>query len=88
MRARSRNSISLTGTFAPKFIHAESGSGGGGDERVHELEGEGDYSGKRYVWIKDAATAFVRAWVVQELDDERLLVQCDDGVVSMLESGV
>lgn len=50
-----------------------------GPERVRGIEGENDFSGKRYVWLKDANLAFVRGWVVEELEDEKLLVQCDDG---------
>jgi myosin protein heavy chain len=33
------------------------------------------------VWLKDSKSAFVRGWVVEELDGDRLLVQCDDGSV-------
>lgn len=46
------------------------------------IEGENDFSGKRYVWLRDADAAFIRGWVVEELDGGRLLVQCDDGNVS------
>lgn len=46
------------------------------------IEGENDFSGKRYVWLKDPQTAFVKGWVVEELEGGRLLVQCDDGSVS------
>lgn len=43
------------------------------------IEGENDFSGKRYVWLRDPKTAFVRGCVIEELDGGRLLVQCDDG---------
>lgn len=43
------------------------------------IEGENDFSGKRYVWLADAEKAFVRGWVVEELEDGLLQVQCDDG---------
>jgi myosin protein heavy chain len=46
---------------------------------VRGIEGENDFSGKRYVWLRNSTTAFVRGWVVEELDGDRLLVQCDDG---------
>lgn len=46
------------------------------------IEGENDFSGKRYVWLKDPHVAFVKGWVVEELEGGRLLVQCDDGSVS------
>ncbi len=50
-----------------------------GSPVVRGIEGENDFSGKRYVWLKDANTTFVRGWVVEELAGDRLLVQCDDG---------
>ena len=46
------------------------------------IEGENDFSGKRYVWLKDPKQAFVKGWVVEELDESTLRVQCDDGNVS------
>jgi len=51
-------------------------------DAVKGIEGENDFSGKRYVWLKDPQTAFVRGWVVEELEGNRILVQCDDGSVS------
>lgn len=48
---------------------------------VDGIEGENDFSGKRYVWLKDPKTAFVRGWVVEDLGGNRILVQCDDGRV-------
>lgn len=48
-------------------------------DTVKGIEGENDFSGKRYVWVKDPQNAFVRGWVVEELEDNQLLVQCDDG---------
>ena len=50
---------------------------------MNSIEGENDFSGKRYVWVKDAATAFVKGWVVEELAGGLLLVQCDDGSVTI-----
>ncbi len=76
-----RSSMSYTGTFAPKFINGNEKSHDG-TERVRGLEGENDFSGKRYVWMPDTTNAFVRGWVVQEMDGNMLLVQCDDGSVS------
>ena len=67
-------------TFAPTFIKAEELRRDG--EKIGGIEGENDFSGKRYVWLKDPQTAFVRGWIVEELNNERLLVQCDDGSVS------
>jgi len=51
-------------------------------DAVKGIEGENDFSGKRYVWLKDPQTAFVKGWVVEELGGNRILVQCDDGSVS------
>ncbi|KAL2015222.1 hypothetical protein VTK56DRAFT_6051 [Thermocarpiscus australiensis] len=46
---------------------------------VKGIEGENDFSGKKYVWLKDPQTAFVKGWLVEELGGNRILVQCDDG---------
>ena len=54
-----------------------------GTEVVKSIEGENDFSGKRYVWLKDPQAAFVKGWVVEELDNNQLLVQCDDGCVRL-----
>ncbi len=83
-RARSnslRNSTSAAGTFAPTFIKAEEECRGDSD-RIRGIEGENDFSGKRYVWVKDGTSAFVKGWVMSELEGSSLVVQCDDGTVS------
>lgn len=69
-----------TGTFAPQFIQAD--RSGSGSERAGRIEGENDFSGKRYVWIKDAQEAFIKAWVIDEPSSTELMVQCEDGSVS------
>ncbi|KAF6818298.1 Myosin type-2 heavy chain 1 [Colletotrichum sojae] len=74
-RSDSRNSGS--GTFAPSFIKTEEMRRG--SDAVRGIEGENDFSGKRYVWLKDPQVAFVRGWVVEELGGNKILVQCDDG---------
>ena len=79
-RDSSRNATPNSATFAPSFIKTE-------DLRrsidvVKGIEGENDFSGKRYVWLRDPQTAFVKGWVVEELSEGRILVQCDDGSVS------
>lgn len=79
-RADSKNNAAGSSTFAPSFIKTE-------DLRrsidiVKGIEGENDFSGRRYVWLRDPQTAFVKGWVVEELEGNRLLVQCDDGSVS------
>jgi myosin heavy chain 9/10/11/14 len=64
-------------TFAPQFIKTEDLRTG--PERVNGIEGENDFSGKRYVWLRDTEKAFVKGWIAEDLSDDRILVQCDDG---------
>ena len=71
----SRNSSSTT--FTPHFIQTPDLRKG--EEKIEGIEGENDFSGKRYVWLKDEDTAFVRGWVVEDMSEGRILVQCDDG---------
>ncbi|AEO54624.1 hypothetical protein MYCTH_92028 [Thermothelomyces thermophilus ATCC 42464] len=76
-RGTSREGTPSSTTFAPSYLKTE-------DMRkptdiVKGIEGENDFSGKKYVWLKDPQTAFVKGWVVEELEGNRLLVQCDDG---------
>ncbi|KAK4697935.1 hypothetical protein P7C71_g223, partial [Lecanoromycetidae sp. Uapishka_2] len=72
-----RTSQQSSNTFAPKFIKTEESQRGG--DKVGGIEGENDFSGKRYVWLRDPQSAFVKGWVVEELEGGRLLVQCEDG---------
>lgn len=53
-----------------------------GYDAVKSIEGENDFSGKRYVWLKDPEEAFVKGWVIEERTGGNLLVQTDDGSVS------
>lgn len=76
-RVSHRNSTPAGGTFAPQFIKLEEIQNG--HQSVKAIEGENDFSGKRYVWLKDQSSTFVKGWVVEELDSGRLLVRCDDG---------
>ena len=75
--ASNRTAAPSSGTFAPTFIKTEAAQQD--TERVRGIEGENDFSGKRYVWVKDQQSAFQRGWIVQDLDGDRMLVQCDDG---------
>ncbi|KAL6711587.1 class II myosin [Coniothyrium glycines] len=76
LRSNSHRNSTPVGTFAPQFISEDDND----VPRVSGIvEGENDFSGKRYVWLRDPATAFVRGWVVEELPGGRLLVQCDNG---------
>ena len=79
-----RGSTPTSNTFAPQFIKPE-------DERSSEpqikgIEGENDFSGRRYVWLKDPEAAFVRGWIIEEHEGDQLLVQCDDGTVSIFST--
>jgi myosin protein heavy chain len=75
LRSNSNRNSTPAGTFAPQFIADESQD----IPEVRGIEGENDFSGKRYVWLRDSKTAFVRGWIVEELHGGQLLVQCDDG---------
>lgn len=79
-RSDSKNGAPSSSTFAPSFIKTEEVRRG--SEVVEGIEGENDFSGKRYVWVKDPQVAFVKGWIVEELGEGRNLVQCDDGTVS------
>jgi myosin protein heavy chain len=75
-RSNSHRNSTPGGTFAPQFISEED------NDALHLggiVEGENDFSGKRYVWLRDPTTAFVRGWVVQDLPEGKILVQCDNG---------
>lgn len=80
-RNESRNGTPTSNTFAPSFIKLEE------MRREHDtvkgIEGENDFSGKRYVWVRDSQHAFIKGWVVEELGNGRILVQTDDGTVSL-----
>jgi myosin protein heavy chain len=76
-----RGSSPVTGTFAPTFIKSEEMQKP--IPTINGIEGENDFSGKTYVWLKDQSAAFIKGWVVEDLPDGRLKVQCDDGSVSL-----
>ncbi|KAI7064782.1 hypothetical protein KC352_g43231, partial [Hortaea werneckii] len=63
---------------APSFIKQE-GPDGAEEPRIRGIEGENDFSGKRYVWVRDAQSAFTRGFVVEDLPNNELRIQCDDG---------
>ena len=82
MRKRSnstRGSHQSSSTFAPTFIQNEALQRDG--EKVRGIEGENDFSGRRYVWLRDPVHAFTKGSVEKELDGGRVLVLCDDGSV-------
>lgn len=79
MRNVSKGDTPQSNTFAPSFIKSDEIRQR--SDVVDGIEGENDFSGKRYVWLKDPQTAFVKGWVVEDLGGNRILVQCDDGSV-------
>lgn len=81
-RVDSRNNGPNSTTFAPSFIKTDEVRRS--LDPVKGIEGENDFSGKRYVWLKDPQTAFVKGWIVEELGESRILVQCDDGSVGLV----
>ncbi len=76
-----RSNNQSSNTFAPQFI--KTGELERTGERVGGIEGENDFSGKRYVWLRDSQLAFTKGWVIEERAGTRLLVQCEDGSVSL-----
>ncbi|KAL8843317.1 MAG: hypothetical protein Q9170_000175 [Blastenia crenularia] len=81
---RTHSHSQSTTTFAPQFINSEDPQRT--DKKYATIEGENDFSGKRFVWLRDPNVAFIKGWVVEELNDDRLLVQCDDGSQREVES--
>jgi len=78
-RSNSKSGTPTSNTFAPSFIKTDEVRRG--SEAIRGIEGENDFSGKRYVWLKDVEAAFVKGWIVEELGNNQILVQCDDGSV-------
>ena len=72
-----RSSNQSFSTFAPGFI--KSAALQRPRDEVKGIEGENDFSDKRYVWLRDPNKAFVKGWIVDEIDLNHLLIQCDDG---------
>lgn len=75
-RTNSKTGTPSSTTFAPSFINSEEMRRG---PEIKGIEGENDFSGKRYVWLKDPKNAFVKGWIVEDLENNQILVQCDDG---------
>lgn len=81
-RSNSARKDASSGTFAPSFIKSEELRRGA--DQIRGLEGDNDFSGNKYVWLRDTEKAFVRGLVLEELEEGRLLVQTDDGEVGSL----
>lgn len=75
--------LTRSSTFAPSFIKTEEMQrrDHSSSDAVSSIDGENDFSGKKYVWLKDPHTAFVKGWIVDELEGGMIRVQCDDGSV-------
>lgn len=81
-RDTSKHGSVTSGTFAPAFIKTEDMRRS--PDPVSGIEGENDFSGKRYVWLKDPQQAFVKGWIIEDLENNRIRVQYEDGKVSEL----
>ncbi|KGY15265.1 hypothetical protein PABG_11849 [Paracoccidioides brasiliensis Pb03] len=75
--SNSKTNLPVSNTFAPQFIKSEELRRGA--DQIRGIEGDNDFSGKRYVWLRDPEKAFIRGMVLEETQDGRLLVQCDEG---------
>ncbi|ETI23360.1 hypothetical protein G647_05161 [Cladophialophora carrionii CBS 160.54] len=75
---------SSSSTFAPKFIKSEEMRKS--EDRISAIEGENDFSGKRYVWVRDPEKAFIRGWITEDLPGNKVAVQFDNG--SSIEADV
>lgn len=78
-RSNSAKNSPSSGTFAPRFIKSEELRRGA--DQIRGIEGENDFSGNKYVWLRDPEHAFIRGLVLEELEGDRLLVQSDNGDV-------
>jgi myosin protein heavy chain len=71
-----------SGTFAPEFIKSEDLRRGA--DQIRGQEGDNDFSGNKYVWLRDPEKAFIKGLVLEEKDGGRLLVQTDGGQVGTI----
>lgn len=66
------------GTFAPQFIKSPEEL----KTAVRGIAGESsDFSGRRFVWVRDPEQAFIKGEVLED-NDGQLTVRCPDGSVS------
>src|ERR1700686_839737 len=68
-----------TGTFTPKFIETLS-SNARPTDAARDLA---EFSGKRWVWLKDDKLAFVKGWVTDD-NGSTLKVRCDNESVERI----
>ncbi|KAI5791882.1 myosin heavy chain [Geopyxis carbonaria] len=68
------------GTFAPQFIKAPDERDNGTTGIGKGIAGESsDFSGRRWVWVRDPDKAFVKGEVLHDDGDGILTVRCGDG---------
>lgn len=69
------------GTFAPNFIRTADNRRHSATNLAAGIAGESsDFSGRRWVWVRDPEKAFVKGEVVLD-EDGMLTIRCDDGTV-------
>ena len=68
------NHADSIGTFTPKFIKTLRSKNQSPADNARDLA---EFSGKRWVWLKDDKLAFVKGWVVED-NGTTLQVRCDN----------
>jgi myosin heavy chain 9/10/11/14 len=68
---------SSTGTFTPKFINSLINADDDKNRSSDSARDLAEFSGKRWVWVKDDQHAFVKGWVIEE-NGSTLQVRCDN----------
>ena len=66
-----------TVTFSPKFVNSLASKDRGSSHSSDSARDLAEFSGKRWVWLKDDKKAFVKGWVVSE-NGSQLTVRCDN----------
>jgi myosin heavy chain 9/10/11/14 len=73
--------LGSTGTFTPKFINTlEATRSSHSTDSARDLA---EFSGKRWVWLKDEKLAFVKGWVTED-NGSTLQVRCDNESVDRI----
>lgn len=76
-----RSSSNTKGTFAPQFIKEQQERRNSVSSLGKGIAGESsDFSGRRWVWVKDQEKAFVKGEVLED-QDGMLTIRCEDGSV-------
>lgn len=76
VRKNDLSDAKTTGTFAPAYLKSAIARQ---DDSVSDVE----FGEKKWVWIKDEKSGFLRAWITKE-DGDILSVRCSDDSVSTL----